>query len=87
MGGREAVREKRETRMQGLLSCHALRKPMIYFPGTPDFIELFGLQRQNGRVTLGPEAAAAQVAEEDDEPDWLPTGPMKRSRLMLSDDE
>ncbi|CAE6425244.1 unnamed protein product [Rhizoctonia solani] len=87
MGGREAVREKRETRMQGLLSCHALRKPMIYFPGTPDFIELFGLHRQNGRVTLGPEAAAAQVAEEDDEPDWLPTGPMKRSRLMLSDDE
>ncbi|KAH7334908.1 SNF2 family N-terminal domain-containing protein [Rhizoctonia solani] len=69
MGGREVVREKRETRMQ-------------------DFIELFGLQRQNGRVTLGEEAAAAQAAEEDDEPDWLPTGPShKRSRLVLSDEE
>ncbi|CAE6481588.1 unnamed protein product [Rhizoctonia solani] len=68
MGGREVVREKRETRMQ-------------------DFIELFGLQRQNGRVTLGEEAAAAQAAEEEEEPDWLPTGPRKRSRLVLSDEE
>ncbi|KAG8762795.1 hypothetical protein FRC11_007751 [Ceratobasidium sp. 423] len=69
MGGREVVREKRETRMQ-------------------DFIELFGLQRQNGRVTLGKEAAAAQEAADEDEPDWLPTGPSrKRSRLVLSDEE
>ncbi|CAE6341818.1 unnamed protein product [Rhizoctonia solani] len=68
MGGHEAIREKRETRMQ-------------------EFIELFGLQRQNGRVTLGKEAAAAQAAEEEEEPDWLPTGPIKRSRLILSDDE
>ncbi|CAE6540591.1 unnamed protein product [Rhizoctonia solani] len=68
MGGREVVREKRETRMQ-------------------DFIELFGLRRQNGRVTLGEEAAAAQEAEEDEEPDWLPTGPRKRTRLTLSDEE
>ncbi|KDN42322.1 hypothetical protein RSAG8_06813, partial [Rhizoctonia solani AG-8 WAC10335] len=48
MGGREVVREKRETRMQ-------------------DFIELFGLQRQNGRVTLGEGAAAAQAAAEEEE--------------------
>ncbi|KAJ1306199.1 hypothetical protein OPQ81_010908 [Rhizoctonia solani] len=68
MGGREAVREKRETRMQ-------------------DFIELFGLQRQNGRVTLGKEATAVQEASEE-EPDWLPTGPShKRSRLAVSDEE
>ncbi|KAF8678664.1 HIRAN protein [Rhizoctonia solani] len=87
MGGREAVREKRETRMQGLLLFHGTKKADDLVESTTDFIELFGLQRQNGRVTLGEDAAAAQVAAEEEEPDWLPTGPIKRSRLMLSDDE
>ncbi|QRW25469.1 SNF2 family amino-terminal protein [Rhizoctonia solani] len=87
MGGREAVREKRETRMQGLSLFHGTKKADDLVESTTDFIELFGLQRQNGRVTLGEDAAAAQVAAEEEEPDWLPTGPIKRSRLMLSDDE
>jgi hypothetical protein len=53
-----------------------------------DFIELFGLKRQGGRVTLGEEAAAAEKALEDDEPDWLPTRPgSKRPRLALSSDD
>ncbi|KAF8756387.1 HIRAN protein [Rhizoctonia solani] len=86
-GWQEAVREKRETRMQGLSLFHGTKKADDLVESTTDFIELFGLQRQNGRVTLGEDAAAAQVAAEEEEPDWLPTGPIKRSRLMLSDDE
>lgn len=88
MVGREVAREKRETRMQGL--SNRLYLLSIYLIFVPDFIDLFGLKRQGGRVTLGEEAAAAQKAiddDDDDELEWVPVGRSKRARLAVSDDD